>query len=443
MVEGIDVERATQATSVGLNRYQDDRFGMFVHWGLYSLIGSHEWEMFRERWPITEYEKLASQFEAPLFDATDWARTAADAGQRYITITSRHHDGFSMYRTALSEYNVTRTPFGRDPLAELAEACRHEGVRLGFYVSLLDWHHPAYRAVLREKSGLAWDDYLGFLYGQIEELCTGYGDVATFWLDGYWQLPPGYDDHNAFRSWIERGGDFDFPRMYELLHGLQPDAVIMNNHHHAPMPGEDVQGFEGDVPGENSHLWNTTPPILDARESCQTVMQRSYGWDEHDHQYRSGTELLTMLLRCAGAGSNFLLNVGPTPEGEIPGPAKARLAELGRWLRCNGEGVYGTRLGRPSVMGEFPTDGDRRSSSVVATTRSDTVHYLHLLDESAPTRFTVDLPFGTTATSATACVLHDGAPVTAEVRGEGDSVRITVPAERRTGSATTVRLELG
>ena len=411
---------------------------MFVHWGLYSLIGANEWAMFHDRWTITDYEKLADRFEAPLFDAGAWAATAADAGQKYLTITSRHHDGWSMYDTALSEYKVTRSPFGRDPIAELAEACRKEGVRLGMYVSLLDWHHPAYRAALRERSGLAWTDYLGYLHGQVEELCTQYGDIASFWLDGYW---PAEWPISRFPNWFKPAGDFDFPGLYEKIHSLQPDAVVMNNHHLPPLPGEDVQGFEGDVPGENTNAgMNRTAPILDVRETCQTVVTHSYGFNKDDHHYRPADEHLGMLLRAAGSGANFLLNVGPTPEGEIPLPAKSRLAEIGKWLRENGESVYGTRAGHLVVgdnYGTMPLD-----SATASTSAGNGIHFLHILDGSVPTQFVVDLPDAVHATSVSASLLHDQKAVATEICGDGDTIRLTVPAERRTGSVTTVRLQL-
>lgn len=427
-----------QASATGLEKYQDDRFGMFVHWGLYALIGANEWAMFHDRWSLADYEKLAGQFTAERFDADAWVRTAAEAGQKYLTITSRHHDGWSLFDTRLSDYKVTRSPFGRDPIAELADACRRHGVRLGFYVSLLDWHHPAYRAVLRERSGLAWDDYVGFLHGQIEELCTMYGDVASFWLDGYW---PAEWPIPRFPNWFAPGGDFRFAELYERIHRLQPDAVVMNNHHLEPLPGEDVQGFEGDVPGENTNAgMNRTAPVLDVQETCQTVMTHSYGFHKDDHHYRPAQDQLSMLLRAAGAGANFLLNVGPTPEGEIPLPARARLTEIGTWLTENGEGVYGTRAGR-LVIGDSHGTAPL-AASVAVTSRSDTLHYIHLLDGNVPTSFFADLPGGTHAASVDARLLHDGKPVEAAVRGDGDTLHLTIPAERRTGSVTTVRVEL-
>lgn len=430
---------AKQASAEGLTRYQDDRFGMFVHWGLYSLIGVSEWVMFHRRMSISSYEALARDFAPQRFDAEEFVRTAVNAGQRYITITSRHHDGFSMYDTALSDYKVTRTPFGRDPLAELAEACQRHDVRLGFYVSLLDWHHPAYRETLRLKSGLAWSDYLGFLHGQVKELCTNYGPIAEFWLDGYWPVTWPY---LRFQNWCVPSGDFKFEELFELIHTLQPDAVIMNNRHSDPIPGEDVQGYEGDIPGENTNLdLNGTPPMREALETCQTLTSEGYGFQRHDHHYRSPSELVTLLARGASLGANLLLNVGPTGDGEITVPARDRLAQVGAWLRTNGEGIYGTRSGTLTLSDE---SSDPPAISGVVSTRSargDT-HYVHILDGTAPTTMFVDLPPGQHANGATAILLRDGDQVPLEVLGDGDSLRLTVPAERRDGLATTVRVEV-
>ncbi|MCO5210125.1 MAG: alpha-L-fucosidase [Caldilinea sp.] len=351
----------TQASPNGLAWFQDARFGMFIHWGLYSIIGKQEWVMHTDRIPVPEYEKLVPQFNPTRFDADAWVRTAAEAGQKYIIITSRHHDGFSMYDTALSDYKVTNTPFRRDPLAELAEACTRHGVKLGFYVSLLDWHHPAYR--FRAESGLAWDDYIGFLHGQVRELCTQYGDVAAIWFDGDWPRSALDPDREYFLA----GGSFEYEKLYGMIHELQPDAVIENNRHAEPMPGEDLQGFEQDLPGENTTGFNETTIYGLPIQVCMTINDH-WGWSRDDRNTKSARRLVHVLAKSASVGGNLLLNVGPTPEGEIPALHQERLREVGRWLAQNGDGIYYTRAGAIP-----PT------RATVSTRRGDR-HFIHVLD---------------------------------------------------------------
>ncbi|MCB9115950.1 MAG: alpha-L-fucosidase [Caldilineaceae bacterium] len=351
----------TQASPNGLAWFQDARFGMFIHWGLYSIIGKQEWVMHTDRIPVPEYEKLVPQFNPTRFDADAWVRTAAEAGQKYIVITSRHHDGFSMYDTALSDYKVTNTPFRRDPLAELAEACTRHGVKLGFYVSLLDWHHPAYR--FRAESGLAWADYIGFLHGQVRELCTQYGEVAAIWFDGDWPRSALDPDRDYFLA----GGSFEYEKLYGMIHELQPDAVIENNRHAEPMPGEDLQGFEQDLPGENTTGFNETTIYGLPIQVCMTINDH-WGWSRDDRNTKSARRLVHVLAKSASVGGNLLLNVGPTPEGEIPALHQERLREVGRWLAQNGDGIYYTRAGVIPPTRE-----------TVSTRRGDR-HFIHVLD---------------------------------------------------------------
>ncbi|MCX6040530.1 MAG: alpha-L-fucosidase [Caldilinea sp.] len=350
-----------QVSPQGLSWFQDARFGMFVHWGLYSILGKQEWVMHTDRIPVPEYEKLASQFNPTKFDADAWIRTAADAGQKYIVVTSRHHDGFSMYDTALSDYKVTNTPFRRDPIAELAEACSRHGIKLGFYVSLLDWHHPAYR--FRAESGLAWADYLVFLHGQVHELCTQYGELAVLWFDGDWPHAALHEDNAYFLA----GGSFEYPTLYDMIHELQPHAVVENNRHVEPLPGEDLQGFEQDLPGENTAGFNTTTIYGLPIQICMTLNDH-WGWNRHDRNTKSAQRLVHLLAKSASVGGNLLLNVGPTPEGEIPALHQERLREVGRWLAHNGAGIYGSRAGTlPPPRG------------CVCTRRGDH-HFVHVLD---------------------------------------------------------------
>lgn len=399
-----------QASPKGLNWYQDARFGMFIHWGLYSILARHEWVMDAERIPVPEYERLAQRFNPEKFDAGEWVGLAADAGQKYMVITSRHHDGFSMFDTTLSPYKVTNTPFGRDPLSELAQACRKSGkVKMGFYSSLLDWHHPAYR--FREESGLAWTDYLGFLHGQVRELCTQYGEIACLWFDGDWPHHK-IDDNNAhFRP----GGPFEYGKLYDMIHALQPDAVVLNNRHVEPLPGEDVQGFEQDLPGTNTSGWNVTEASDMPLETCLTINDH-WGYCETDENHKPVEQLVRTLVRAASAGANLLLNVGPTAEGVILPAQAERLRRMGAWLGRNGEAVYGTRKGAFA-----PTE------QAVSTRRGNT-HYLFDLS-GAGGRVAV----GQMPEALSRATLLDGTPVpmkrgggkwTMEIPGGKEPVRV-------------------
>jgi len=413
-----------QASPTGLTWFQDARFGMFIHWGLYSLIGKQEWVMHTDRIPVPEYEKLAAQFNPTRFDADAWARTAADAGQKYIVITSRHHDGFSMYDTALSDYKVTNSPFGRDPIAELAEACARRGVKLGFYVSLLDWHHPAYR--FRAESGLAWDDYLGFLHGQVRELCTQYGELAVLWFDGDWPRHP-IDDSNRY---FLPGGSFEYATLYDMIHTLQPDAVVENNRHAEPLPGEDLQGFEQDLPGENSTGFNATTVYGLPIQVCMTINDH-WGWSRDDRNTKSVRRLVHVLARSASVGGNFLLNVGPTPEGEIPALHQERLRAVGQWLVENGASIYATRGGAIP-----PT---RESVS----TRRGEHHFVHVLDDVSDCVILTGVP----ANVQRARLLATGQALQIEREGgnffvskESDRTTIYIPPELRNPHNTVIEL---
>lgn len=319
-----------QVSPAGLAIWKAAGFGMFIHWGLYSLLGRGEWVLHTDHVPPAEYELLARRFNPQRFNADEWTALAADAGQKYLVITSRHHDGFSMYDTGLSEYKVTRTPFRRDPLAELAAACARRGdLRLGFYSSLLDWHHPAFQT--RPRTPQLWADYLGFLHGQVSELCTNFGPIACIWFDGDWPRQP----HDGPEGISESGlvfhpaGSFEYERLYNMIHTLQPDAVVLNNRHDRPLPGEDVQGFEQDLPGENSAGFNTTKRYDLPVEVCLTI-NNSWGYNAADRDHKTADRLATIYRTVRDMGGNLLLNVGPTGEGEILPDHARTLRELGR-----------------------------------------------------------------------------------------------------------------
>ena len=348
--------------------FQDSKFGLFIHWGIYSVLGAGEWVM-EERGPASytgrpgipasQYDRLAAQFNPTQFDAREWVALAKASGMKYITITSKHHDGFAMYDSSLTDWNIVdRTPYGRDVLAELAEACREEGLKLFFYYSQLDWRHEDYfprgrtgRQAGRPENG-NWDNYIDFMNGQLRELLTNYGEIGGIWFDGMWD------------KW---DAPWRLDETYRLIHQLQPQTLIGSNHHLAPLPGEDFQNFEHDLPGENTTGYNTTEIGTLPFETAETINQ-SWGFNLTDHDYKSTDDLIRYLVNAAGRNANFLLNVGPMPNGKIQGEFEERLHGIGHWLDEYGDSIYGTRNG-PIEPGPWG----------VSTAKQDTV-YLHVLN---------------------------------------------------------------
>lgn len=394
--------------------YQDAHFGMFIHWGVYSQLGQGEWVMQNRSLSDPTYEWLASAFNPIRFDARAWVAVAKAAGMKYITITSRHHDGFSMFATRQTRYNIVDwTPFHRDPLKELAEACREAGIRLFFYYSQLDWHHPDYfprgetgKASGRPESG-DWNRYLAFMDAQLTELLTNYGPIGGIWFDGMWDKPK---------------ADWQLERTYGLIHRLQPAALIIPNHHQAPLPGEDVQTFEQDLPGSNSAGFNTTTIGALPLETSLT-MNGAWGFNITDQNWKSVPDLIRYLVRAAGAGANLLLNIGPRPDGTIQPEAIERLQAMGAWLKDHGTAIYGTRRGPvpPRSWGVTTRRGDSVFVHVLAwpdrtlalPTWGERVLGANLLDGNAvvpltQTRegITLTLPEGTTGTVDRVVVLR-------------------------------------
>ena len=343
--------------------FQDARFGLFIHWGIYSLLQDGEWVMNNRRMEIPQYETLAPQFNPARFDAAAWVSLAREAGMRYITITSKHHDGFAMYDSRVSTWDIVdRTPFRRDVLAELARACRAQGIRLFFYYSQLDWHHPDFfprggtgRTAGRPDSG-SFSRYVAYMDAQLEELLTGYGPLGGIWFDGEWDRPD---------------AEWGFDRTYAMIHRLQPGALVISNHHHLPRPGEDVQTFERDLPGGNTAGFNTREIGALPLETAQT-MNDSWGFRLQDRQFRSSASLIHELVNAAGRNGNYLLNVGPRPDGTIQPEFADTLRAIGRWMQRYGGAIYGTRGGpvAPRPWG-------------VTTQRGDSV-FVHVLDWSDP-----------------------------------------------------------
>ncbi len=276
--------------------------------------------MHNERIPISEYEKLAGQFNPVRFDAEAWATLIAESGARGFLITTKHHDGFCMYDTALTDYKVTNTPFGRDPIGELAEACHRRGIQLHFYYSLLDWHHPDYRA--------NWPAYVRYYQGQVRELCTKYGELGGILFDGYWPRYEFVPETEHFRP----GGEWDLAGTYDLIHSLQPQAMVVNNHHVLPLKGEDYQVWELDMPGENTVGFNTTE-VGPLSRAAWFNLNRGWAYYKGEQQVKAAEQIIKQLSECMRRDAVYWLNVGPTPEGEILPEEAAELRKVGAWWR--------------------------------------------------------------------------------------------------------------
>jgi alpha-L-fucosidase len=326
----------TAANLAARQWFQDAKFGMFIHWGIYSVLGDGEWVMNNRGIAVHEYEKLPAFFNPTEFDPAKWVALAKAAGMKYITITSKHHDGFAMFGTKQSDWDIVdRTPYQRDVLKMLADACHKQGIKLFFYYSQLDWHNPDYFPLGRtghtagRPPGGDWEKYLQYMDGQLTELLTNYGKIGGIWFDGMWDKPD---------------ADWKLDRTYTLIHRLQPQALIGSNHHHRPFPGEDFQMFEKDLPGQNTAGFNQSSISSLPLETCET-MNGAWGFNINDTRYKSAHELVQYLVRAAGSNANFLLNVGPMPNGKIQPEFVSRLHEMGEWTQKNGESIYGTRGG--------------------------------------------------------------------------------------------------
>ena len=368
--------------------WRDARFGMFIHWGLYAVpagewhgkptSGAGEWIMRNAKIPVPEYEPLAKQFNPVNYNASEWVRIAKDAGCKYIVITSKHHDGFSMFDSKTSDYDVKeRTPFARDPLAELAKACREQGMKLCFYYSIWDWHHPDFK-----KERMA--QYNEYMRGQLRELLTNYGDIGLLWFDGEWP-----------DEWTEEQGK----DLEAFCRSIKPDVIINNRvgKARADMAGHSLYQGAGD--------YDTPEQEVPARglpndwETCMT-MNDTWGFRKDDHHWKSDAELIHTLVDIASKGGNFLLNVGPTSMGEIPPESVDRMAAIGRWMKVNSESIYGTDAspigrfpwGRATSKGkrlylhvfDWPTDGNLKIAGLRTPIRSASL----LSSRSAPLQVT-------------------------------------------------------
>ena len=345
--------------------FQDMKFGMFIHWGVYSVLGDGEWVFHNRKLKVDEYNRLPMFFDPEKFDAHAWVSLAKSAGMKYITITSRHHDGFAMFDSKISDWNIVqRTPYKKDPLKMLADECHRQGIKLFFYYSQLDWHNPDYypRGVTNWDNGRPdhgdWNAYLGhYMDGQLTELLTNYGPVGGIWFDGMWDKPT---------------ADWHLDKTYALIHKLQPAALIIPNHHQTPRPGEDVQTFERDLPGQNTAGFNTNYVSSQLPLESSDTLNENWGFNIGDSKYKSAAEIERRLVRAAGNNSNLLMNIGPYPNGEIDPQFVSRLHEVGEWMSKYGDSIYNTR-GGPIAPADWGV-----------TTQRENKIYVHVLNWNAP-----------------------------------------------------------
>lgn len=322
-----------KASDADMQWWEEARFGLFIHWGPVSIKGTEiGWSRGGERRgqgsgrgeiPVDVYDNLYKEFNPVEFNADEWVALAQEAGMKYLVFTSKHHDGFSMFDSQLTEYKITNSPFKRDVVKELADACHKAGLRVGFYYSPPDWHHPDYRTANHAK-------YIEYMHGQLREICTNYGQIDIIWFDGL-------------------GGtaqDWDSERLFKMIRELQPH-VILNNR--AGLPGDH------DTPEQTIGRFQNDRPW----ESCITIC-RQWAW-KPDDKMKSLEECLDTLVRCAGGDGNLLFNVGPMPTGAIEPRQVERLQEMGAWLRQYGESIYGTRGGpyMPGPWGASTSKGNR------------------------------------------------------------------------------------
>lgn len=351
--------------------FADNGFGIFLHWGIYSMFAQGEWYLNHDI-KAAEYEKVASAFYPANFDADKWVKNIKDSGAKYICFTTRHHDGFSMWDTKQSDYNIVKaTPFKRDVLKELSDACKKHDIKLHLYYSHIDWgreDYPKGRTGLnagRHTANTDWPGYYNFMNRQLTELLTNYGEIGAIWFDGFWD----HDSDSVPFDWQLRP-------QYDMIHKLQPKCLIANNHHVAIHPGEDIQVFERDLPGQNTAGLSGQEISRLPLETCQT-MNGMWGYKVADQNYKDTPTLIHYLVKAAGMGANLLLNIGPQPNGELPAEALDRLHDIGQWMNVYGETFYGTRAG------DFP------EQEWGTSTRKGSKLFIHLL---TPKSTTVSVP---------------------------------------------------
>jgi alpha-L-fucosidase len=398
--------------------WRDARFGMFIHWGAYAvpagmykgerIAGIGEWIMSHARIPIPEYEEYVHRFNPSRFDADQWVRIAKDAGMKYIIITSKHHDGFAIFDSKVSPYDIVEaTPYRKDALQALADAAHRAGMRFGVYYSIMDWHHPDAQAPnVPEYNSRTWSNpnfarYVEtYMKPQLEELLTRYPEIDVLWLDGEWVA-----------DWSdERGRD-----LYNYLRRIRPSLIVNNRvgHTRQGLSGLNQQGRVGlgDFGTPEQQVPPEGLPGVDW-ETCMT-MNDTWGFKSYDDDWKDTRTLVRTLIDVASKGGNYLLNVGPTAQGLIPAPIVSRLREMGDWMRVNGQAVYGTTAS-PYGMPAWGRYTAKRGKV-----------YAHVFDWPKNRRLTLTgVPTGGTDRPLRVSLLADGKPLTIEATDSGPVVQL-------------------
>ena len=325
---GGDADRAQR-----MKWWHEARFGMFIHWGLYSVLGRHEWAMENEGIPVAEYEQIALRFKPKPNAARDWARLAKQTGQKYMVMTTKHHEGFCHFDTKLTDYCAPKQGPGRDLVKEFVEAVRGEGLRVGFYYSLMDWHHPdGARCATDEQARRRFVDYI---HGQIRELLTNYGKIDVLWYDVAWPLDA--------QSW-------ESEKMNEMVFQLQPEIIVNNRNQ---LPG-DFATPEQQIRADQ-RAW----------ESCMTLND-SWGYNRGDDNWKPPKTVVRNLITCAHDTGNYLLNIGPRADGSIPEESVRIFSSVGKWMERNGAVIYQSEKCQP------------RTSNFAGFTRKGNTLYMHV-----------------------------------------------------------------